>query len=406
MSAQVPAAAARELDVRLTPLGRRFLPLSVAALGLAEVVALLDATGSGADRAGTLLFVPLLALLLAALAPWLARRQLGSLEVAAPEPVTGFAGEELILPLHLANRSRRLSARDVIVSASVARFGVVRPVGLVDTLGPGRELKLASAWRLGRRGRWRELRLALVTTFPFGLVEARLVLRVPADVLALPRPGALRESAFPAAGGVGERTARRLARRGTADLRGLREWRRGEDQHLVHWKVSARRGQLVLRELEGEERAPARLILLGAVEALPVGREGEAGWHEGFELAVSLAATLAEVLVARHPALRLSLAAAHGEEQLEVRGRERLDELLAALAEAQPHRDGSAGERARALVVAARKRGETVFLVHAGGPRVDPACAGCEAALLDVDGALVAELFVPARRHPAVSVVL
>ena len=66
---------------------------------------------------------------------------------------------------------------------------------------------------------------------------------------ALPRP--------PRAG-HGSQEARRRGSRGSVELRFLRRWREGEDLRLVHWKVSARTGERVLRELEGEEQSVLR----------------------------------------------------------------------------------------------------------------------------------------------------
>jgi len=67
-----PSAPARTLTVRLTPLGRTFQLSALTALVLAEVIALGDSSQSGGLRAGTLLFVPLLALAVTWLAPLLA----------------------------------------------------------------------------------------------------------------------------------------------------------------------------------------------------------------------------------------------------------------------------------------------------------------------------------------------
>lgn len=387
-----PDGAARTTSVRLTPLGRTFQLLALTALVGAEVVALGDSSGAGGLRAGTLLFVPLLALLLSWIAPLLAWLALRGLEAEECEPITGLAGDEVVLPLRLRNRSRRFAARDLVVSAGRSQAGVVRPVGFLDELAPRADAVVPLAWRLTRRGRRREVRLALLSSFPFGLAEARLALTLPADVLTLPRPGVLRElPPLPPAGG-GTREARRVARSGSADLRGLREWREGEDEHHIHWKVSARRGKRVLRELAGEERGAVRLLLVGAVAQLGESRGDEPPWHEGFERAVTLAATLAQALSARHPVVRLSFLGRSESEAPAVRGRGRVDDLLAFLAEVEPHVGGVAGLGTRAEQV--RRQGEVPLVVHAG----ETAGLALPPGVTRLDADAVAGLYAPARR--------
>lgn len=402
MKAPRAAPPARELSVRLTPIGRRLLPLAAAGLALAEVLALLDSSMalSGAGRAGTLLFVPGLLLGMLALAPRLARAQVRGLGLAAPDPVTGYAGDDVRLPLVVSHGGGAFAARDLLVAPGASRVGVLRPVGFVGVLERRGSVVCDCAWRLTRRGRWRELELTVATTFPFGLVEARRVSRVACDVLAYPRLGRVRASALELEAGRGAQEARRAREAGTADLRALRDWREGESQRHVHWKVSARRGQLVLRELEGEERGAVCLVLVLGVEQMPAPGRG-APWHAGFEDAVSLAATLADVLAQRHPLVRLVCVGAEGESAVELRGRTRLERAFELLAEVQPQPAPAALVRAEASVEAARRAGQAVVAVHAGGETVQRGLARRGARVLDVEVAQRDGVFQPARSHAA-----
>jgi len=183
-------------------------------------------------------------------------------------------------------------------------------------------------------------------------------------------------------------------RAGADEQRGLREWREGEDEHLIHWKVSARRGKNVLRELAGEERAAVRLLLVGAVSQLADARADEPPWHEGFERAVSIAATLAQALAARHPVVRLSFLGRQAVEAPKLSGPAGLDRWLEFLAEVEPH-IGQAGDLG-AHAAQARANGETAIVVHAGGI---PQPAGVEG-LIVLDAEDRTGLFAPSRRAP------
>lgn len=119
--------------------------------------------------------------------------------------------------------------------------------------------------------------LRLVSRGPFGLFEETLVVELPTEVMVLPPCRALRGGVLPGlagAGGVVSRGRGRGEERRDA-LRSLRELRPGDDRRAVHWKSSARRGQLVVKEFERATPATVWLVVeLAGVEA-PV------CWDEG-----------------------------------------------------------------------------------------------------------------------------
>jgi uncharacterized protein (DUF58 family) len=103
------------------------------------------------------------------------------------------------------------------------------------------------------------LRLRLVD--PFGLVERSTVGTDTATLLVLPRvrplgPGALSTGH----GGGGEGARRSIAVHGEDDV-STREYREGDDLRKVHWKATARRGELMVRLEERPWRAQATLLL-------------------------------------------------------------------------------------------------------------------------------------------------
>jgi uncharacterized protein (DUF58 family) len=110
--------------------------------------------------------------------------------------------------------------------------------------------------RLPRRGRYVWGPLVASSGHPFGLVRRRVVLIAPTGVLVLPRPGRLdRDRLRNQLRGVdprGERVRRRGWRHeaAQADFHGLRPWKPGDSPRWIHWRTSARRGELMVREFE------------------------------------------------------------------------------------------------------------------------------------------------------------
>lgn len=101
--------------------------------------------------------------------------------------------------------------------------------------------------------------IARVTTlFPFGLLELSRRLETRGALVVYPAPADLaryRDRNNSDGQGLGGKHAEEL---GPA---GLREFRDGDELRLVHWKASARRTELVVREFEGDA-SPGMEVLL------------------------------------------------------------------------------------------------------------------------------------------------
>lgn len=117
-----------------------------------------------------------------------------------------------------------------------------------------------------RRGRFTIEPLIARSTFPFGLVGRSVALLPPDELIVLPRPARvdgerLRAWLFRAWAGRDEerRKVRRVVER-EAEVHGLRDYRSGDSPRRVHWKATARRNRLTVREYE--DAAPPRLLLV------------------------------------------------------------------------------------------------------------------------------------------------
>jgi uncharacterized protein (DUF58 family) len=144
--------------------------------------------------------------------------------------------------------------------------------------------------------------------YPFGLVERHRVLVESEEVIVLPAVGWLHRGLLRhylrSQGEAHERQRRRPQPHPTAqaEIHGLRSYHPGDNPRLIHWRTSARRGQLMVREMED---VPSDSLLLVVDPVLRSTDEG-ATEAEAFEDAISLAATVCWEWC-RHPGDRLVL---------------------------------------------------------------------------------------------------
>ncbi|MBE1532860.1 DUF58 domain-containing protein [Actinomadura algeriensis] len=143
---------------------------------------------------------------------------------------------------------------------TVAVERVTGPEGpAVLPLGPAHR-RIRYELSAGRRGVVEAGPLDLARTDPLGLV--RIVRRaddVPVRVLVHPRLHDL--AAVPAAGSGGRDTAKGTIRATEGAFAGLREYAPGDDARRIHWRTSARRGRLMVRE-HADSARPGLTVLV------------------------------------------------------------------------------------------------------------------------------------------------
>ncbi|HEY0000977.1 MAG TPA: DUF58 domain-containing protein [Actinoplanes sp.] len=180
-----------------------------------------------------------------------------------------------------------------------------RPRVVLERLGAHQASSVAYTVRADVRGRYPIGPLVVRLTDPFGLCELTRSfpsidrLTVIPQVVPLPTVRLAGEYA-----GTGDSRARSIAVHGEDDA-ATREYRRGDDLRRVHWRSTARTGELMVRREEQPWESRATVVLDDRADA----HRGE-GPTASFEWAVSATASIAMHL--RHAGYKLRLVTGSG----------------------------------------------------------------------------------------------
>ena len=184
-----------------------------------------------------------------------------------------FAGENFPLHVTLHNPKRWLSA----VGVNVSLEGHEEPDGRtqrVSKLPAGQSRDVRFPCQFERRGYHSLPGARLTSRFPLGLTEVSLPFRNWHEVLVLPRLGKVNLNALArhherASEWTGK--ARQKAQTGT--FRALRSYRQGDSLWRIHWRTSARRDKLYVKEYEEQTRQRVLFVLDAFIDTSDEGKE-------------------------------------------------------------------------------------------------------------------------------------
>jgi uncharacterized protein (DUF58 family) len=227
---------------------------------------------------------------------------------------------------------------DVFVSVELESAGSVTPPSavLVERVGrlgerrgaltrAGNRLRVKYVLPALPRGRYAFEDVHAELSDPFGLQRVIVPLPAPGALLVYPQLVRL-ERLFPEAGAHALEGRRLLLHRPTGfDLHSVREHEQGESLRNVHWRSTARRGQLMVKELEDAPRDEVAVVLDASADAV-------AG--ESFDVQVRAAGSILDAYVRRGRRAVLVVAGVRGRSQQvhsPTGDRQRALELLAAV---------------------------------------------------------------------------
>jgi uncharacterized protein (DUF58 family) len=283
----------REALAGLTVRGRAFL-----AAGLTAIVCAVVLGQPALTRVGVLvLALPLVT----AFVLGRSRYRLALVRTVTPQLVA--AGQPARVSLTLTNEGRTPSGV-LLLEDQVPYVLGTRPRFVLEGIGHGWRRHVTYQVRSDVRGHFDIGPMSVRVSDPFGLVELGRSFRTTVPLTVTPRTVPL--PSIPLGGGwtgSGDNRPRAFAA-GSAEDVTVREYRRGDDLRRVHWRSSARVGELMVRREEQPWQSRATLFLDNRLRV----HRGQ-GIASSLEAAVSVAASVAVHLARRGFTVRLVTAA-------------------------------------------------------------------------------------------------
>jgi uncharacterized protein (DUF58 family) len=271
-------------------LARRTVPegIRITRVGVWYIVLTLLVAVPAANTGNNALYLVEAALLaVLVVSGFLSRGNLRGLDVVFEPPGELYVGAPAALAFRLETRGRRLGRR-LLEASGPAGSGSA----LVAYLAPRKAHRLSVDLCPEKRGRLPVPYLHLASIYPLGLFRKGLRYRVAGELLVFPAILPASELRLAGAAAGDEQKVRKVGR--GHELFSLRRFRPGDDPRGIHWKQSARTGNLVYLEREAEESKRLTVVLDNGVAPLR-----NAADERRFEVLVSRAASVAHHHLAR-----------------------------------------------------------------------------------------------------------
>ncbi len=260
-------------------------------------------------------------------------------------PRNAFVGHETNVEVRVTNPKRWLGAWLVLIEdplhkllPNVEKLSE-KGTAVIDEVAPNAAQSATYQLTFHQRGRYRVGPTTLSTRFPLTLGRGSRTLDNQVQFTIFPRLGQLSDNVrglFQQEQQGSARAARTVGMQ-EGEFYGLRPWSTGDSKRWIHWRTTARLGELSVRQFERRERQ--RVCVLLDLQG-PSQRKGTSS--EQAELAISFLASLAHATI-RSGAERLAIGVAASETFVlpDVQGCVLVEDLLRRLAvvEANPRPD-------------------------------------------------------------------
>jgi uncharacterized protein (DUF58 family) len=234
---------------------------------------------------------------------------LRKLQISRRVPPYAFSGDPLHLDYTLENARRWTAALalfiedDVVpVDRTVSGSGGLTPRVFYPRVPGGERARVRWQGISPKRGAYKFRTLELITRSPFGLLERRVTVTDPDELIVYPMVGQLtrrwhlmqRQATETRRGQRHDRSSQQQ------EYHGLRDYRPGDSPRWIHWRTSARLGQPMVKEFEQQNEQDLAVLLdpwLPRTKVTPEQRDA-------LEQSVQFAATLC-LETCRHQGRRL-----------------------------------------------------------------------------------------------------
>jgi len=179
---------------------------------------------------------------------FISRKMVVSVRLRRNVPIRAWQNQTVHIGYYLRNTSRRISCLGLHIEELVPE-GIESVAGYCVHLSGGGSFRAGGRFVVNRRGCVKFGTVKVSTIFPFGLIEASEIITSPATLTIWPARGTLKKRMLHHGAVEISRAAPSRATGGQDEFFGLREYRPGDNPRWIHWRRSAAKSQLVIREL-------------------------------------------------------------------------------------------------------------------------------------------------------------
>jgi uncharacterized protein (DUF58 family) len=232
----------------------------------------------------------------------LTRLGLSDLEAGyAVNQLSGHVGEQIRVTYTLRNTSRVPKPWLEVHNPTSLPAGLP---GRAISLGPTTERSWLIRTPLTRRGHFRVEPLQIRTGDPFGFFESSASVGTGVNIVVYPRIEALPQWRLPAANLDGSHAMRERTLQATPLATTVRPWAPGDAFNRIHWRSTARHGDIQVKEFDLEQTADAWIVL-----DLDRSVQTGSGDESTVESAVRVAAAVADKALLENRAVGMTIGA-------------------------------------------------------------------------------------------------
>lgn len=193
-----------------------------------------------------------------------------------PECMT--AGDVLVVELEATNPRRALNSWALVVQDRIRRTSgrrreqVDAPTVFFPRIRPKSDAKSIYRGRIYRRGKYQFGPLKVSSRFPIGLIRGTFYVSKKDELMVFPRLGVLSPSWMKLVklDRVGSQRSSHHQGLLEGDFYGLRDFRSGDSRRWIHWRTSAKRNRLSVRQFEKQRNQNLAVLLdLGSCKRDP-----------------------------------------------------------------------------------------------------------------------------------------